>query len=115
MKIPFMYGTMVECVRASLTTDNIDTEAEFFSFSTNYLTQGTFSYSLEYSEQKFLPKYVELKILPSNTLEILYRLCFGQVMDIFVKNGRVTRPNLHVSICGEYEGEPSSIEWCNMI
>ena len=65
MKVPFMYGTIVECVRAALTADKIITEAEFFSFGTNYLTQGTFSYSREDSEQKFLPKYVELKILPS--------------------------------------------------
>ena len=67
MKIPFMYETIVECVRASLTTDKIATETEFFSFGTNDLTQGTFSYSREDSEQKFLPKYVELNILPSNT------------------------------------------------
>ena len=87
----------------------------FFSFGTNDLTQGTFSYSLEDSEQKFLPKYVELNILPSNPFEILDRPCVGQVMDIAVKKGRATRLNLHVCICGEYEGEPSSIELCNMI
>ena len=115
IKVPFMYGTMVECVRAALTADKIATEAEFFSFGTNDLTQGTFSYSREDCEQKFLPKYVELKILPANPFEVLDRPGVGQVMKIGVEKGRSTRPELQVGICGEHGGEPSSIEWCHMI
>jgi pyruvate,orthophosphate dikinase len=115
MKVPFMYGTMVECVRAALTADKIATEASFFSFGTNDLTQGTFSYSREDCEQKFLPKYVELKILPANPFEVLDRPGVGQVMKIAVEKGRQTRKDLIVGICGEHGGEPSSIEWCHMI
>ncbi|ELP91326.1 pyruvate, phosphate dikinase, putative [Entamoeba invadens IP1] len=115
IKVPFMYGTMVECVRAALTADKIATEAEFFSFGTNDLTQGTFSYSREDCENKFLPKYVELKILPANPFEILDRPGVGEVMKIGVERGRKTRPDLIVGICGEHGGEPSSIEWCHMI
>ena len=114
-KIPFMYGTMVECVRAALTADKIATEAQFFSFGTNDLTQGTFSYSREDSENKFIPKYVELKILPANPFEVLDRPGVGEVMRIAVEKGRKTRPELLVGICGEHGGEPSSIEWCHMI
>ncbi|GAB1221386.1 hypothetical protein ENUP19_0340G0030 [Entamoeba nuttalli] len=115
IKVPFMYGTMVECVRAALTADKIATEASFFSFGTNDLTQGTFSYSREDSENKFIPKYVELKILPANPFEILDRPGVGEVMRIAVTKGRQTRPELLVGICGEHGGEPSSIEWCHMI
>ena len=115
IKVPFMYGTMVECVRAGLTADKIATEAEFFSFGTNDLTQGTFSYSREDCENKFLPKYVDLKILPANPFEILDRPGVGEVMRIAVNKGRQTRPELIVGICGEHGGEPSSIEWCHLI
>ena len=113
--VPFKYGTMVECVRAALTAGKVAEVAEFFSFGTNDLTQGTFSYSREDAEQKFIPAYVEKKILPANPFEILDRPGVGRVMDIAVQEGRKTRPNLKVGICGEHGGEPSSIEWCHMI
>jgi len=113
--VPFKYGTMVECVRAALTASKVAEVAEFFSFGTNDLTQGTFSYSREDAEQKFIPAYVEKKILPANPFEILDRPGVGRVMDIAVQEGRKTRPNLKVGICGEHGGEPSSIEWCHMI
>eukprot|EP01105_Mastigella_eilhardi_P011755 TRINITY_DN26_c0_g1_i1.p1 TRINITY_DN26_c0_g1~~TRINITY_DN26_c0_g1_i1.p1 ORF type:complete len:899 (+),score=259.29 TRINITY_DN26_c0_g1_i1:121-2697(+) len=115
MKVPFMYGTMVECVRAALTASKIAEVAEFFSFGTNDLSQGTFSYSREDVENKFMPQYVDLKILPANPFEILDRPGVGRVMDIAVKEGRSTRKNLKCGICGEHGGEPSSIEWCHMI
>ena len=115
VKIPYMYGTMVECVRAALTAEKIASVAEFFSFGTNDLSQGTFSYSREDVELKFMPRYVELKILPANPFEILDRPGVGRVMDIAVSEGRKTRPNLKCGICGEHGGEPSSIEWCHMI
>jgi len=113
--VPFKYGTMVECVRAALTAGKVAEVAEFFSFGTNDLTQGTFSYSREDAEQKFIPAYVEKKILPANPFEILDRPGVGRVMHIAVEEGRKTRPNLKVGICGEHGGEPSSIEWCHLI
>jgi pyruvate,orthophosphate dikinase len=115
VKVPFMYGTMVECVRAAMTASKIASLAEFFSFGTNDLTQGTFSYSREDVEQKFIPKYTELKILPNNPFEVLDREGVGRVMDIAVREGRTTRPKLKVGICGEHGGEPLSIEWCHLI
>jgi pyruvate,orthophosphate dikinase len=115
IKVPFMYGTMIECVRACMTAAKIAKVAEFFSFGTNDLSQGTFSYSREDVEQKFIPAYIAKKILPANPFEILDREGVGRVMDIAVKEGRATRPNLKVGICGEHGGEPSSIEWCHII
>ncbi|KAH3758196.1 pyruvate, phosphate dikinase [Pelomyxa schiedti] len=115
MKIPFMYGTMVECVRAALTAAKVAEVAEFFSFGTNDLSQGTFSYSREDVENKFMPKYVDLKILPANPFEILDRPGVGRVMKIAVDEGRSTRKTLKCGICGEHGGEPSSIEWCHII
>eukprot|EP01106_Pelomyxa_sp_JSP_P007363 TRINITY_DN2211_c0_g1_i2.p2 TRINITY_DN2211_c0_g1~~TRINITY_DN2211_c0_g1_i2.p2 ORF type:complete len:318 (-),score=135.82 TRINITY_DN2211_c0_g1_i2:58-1011(-) len=115
MKVPYMYGTMVECVRAALTAAKVASVAEFFSFGTNDLSQGTFSYSREDVENKFMPKYVEYRILPANPFEILDRSGVGRVMDIAVKEGRTTRPKLKCGICGEHGGEPASIEWCHII
>ncbi len=115
IEVPFLYGTMVETVRACFTAGKIAEIAQFFSFGTNDLTQGTFSYSREDAENKFLPKYVESKILPANPFEILDRPGVGRAMDIGVREGRATRPDLKVGICGEHGGEPSSIEWCHII
>ena len=111
----FMYGTMVECVRAALTAGKVAEVAQFFSFGTNDLTQGTFSYSREDVEQKFIPQYLKYGILPANPFEKLDRAGVGRVMQIAVENGRKTRPNLKCGICGEHGGEPSSIEWCHII
>ena len=113
--IEYMYGSMVECVRAGLTAGELAKEAEFFSFGTNDLTQGTFSYSREDVEQKFMPTYVAEKILPANPFEILDRKGVGKVMSIAVGEARKTRPDIIVGICGEHGGEPSSIEWCHII
>jgi len=115
VEVPFLFGTMVETVRACLTAKKIAEVAQFFSFGTNDLTQGTFSYSREDAENKFLPKYVEGKILPANPFEILDREGVGRLMKIAVEEGRATRPDLKVGICGEHGGEPSSIEWCHII
>jgi pyruvate,orthophosphate dikinase len=115
IEVPFLFGTMVETVRACLTASKIAEVAQFFSFGTNDLTQGTFSYSREDAENKFLPKYVESKILPANPFEILDREGVGRLMKIAVEEGRKTRPDLKVGICGEHGGEPSSIEWCHII
>jgi pyruvate,orthophosphate dikinase len=115
VKVPFAYGTMVECVRAAMTAAKVATVAEFFSFGTNDLTQGTFSYSREDVENKFIPAYVEKKILAANPFEILDRDGVGRVMDIAVSEGRKTRPKLKVGVCGEHGGEPSSICFCHRI
>jgi len=115
LDVPYVYGTMVECVRAALTSTKIAEVAEFYSFGTNDLSQGTFSYSREDVENKFVPQYVELKILPANPFEILDRPGVGRVMKIAVDEGRQTRPKLKCGICGEHGGEPSSIEWCHII
>jgi len=115
VRVKFAYGTMVECVRAALTASKVAGLAEFFSFGTNDLTQGTFSYSREDVENKFIPAYVANKILPANPFEILDRDGVGRVMDIAVREGRSVRPNLKVGVCGEHGGEFSSICFCHRI
>jgi pyruvate,orthophosphate dikinase len=89
--------------------------AEFFSFGTNDLTQATFSFSREDAENKFLPLYNEMKILQDNPFEILDVKGVGQLMDLSVKWGRKTRPDLKVGICGEQGGQPDSIRFCHHV
>ncbi|HZQ08487.1 MAG TPA: putative PEP-binding protein, partial [Anaerolineae bacterium] len=89
--------------------------AEFFSFGTNDLTQTTLGVSRDDAERSFLQKYVDMKILPANPFQELDRAGVGQLMEMAVKAGRATRKDLEVGICGEHGGDPSSIEFCNMI
>jgi pyruvate,orthophosphate dikinase len=112
--IDFKFGTMIEVPRAALTADELATEAEFFSFGTNDLTQTTFGISRDDAEAKFLIQFVEEGILPTNPFQQLDREGVGKLIDMAVKLGRNTRPDLHVGICGEHGGDPKSIEFCHM-
>jgi len=107
-------GTMIEIPRAALTSDEIAQEAEFFCFGTNDLTQMTFGFSRD-DAGKFLPSYYQTKIFESDPFARLDTNGVGKLMDMSVKLGRATRPNLHVGICGEHGGDPSSIEFCHKI
>ncbi|MGQ9688763.1 MAG: pyruvate, phosphate dikinase [Desulfobaccales bacterium] len=115
VKIPYKFGTMIEIARACLRAGRIATVAEFFSFGTNDLTQGTFSFSREDAENKFLPIYNTEKILLHNPFEILDELGVGRLMQIAVTEGRQTRPDLKIGICGEHGGQPQAIEFCHRI
>jgi pyruvate,orthophosphate dikinase len=113
--VPYKFGTMIEVVRACMRAGKLAEMAEFFSFGTNDLTQGTFSFSREDAENKFLPLYNQLRILQDNPFEILDRKGVGRLMAIAVEWGRKSRPELEVGICGEHGGEPRSIEFCHSI
>ncbi|MGI5835143.1 MAG: pyruvate, phosphate dikinase [Chloroflexota bacterium] len=111
----YKVGTMIEIPRAALTADEIAKEAQFFSFGTNDLTQTTFGYSRDDAEGKFLLQYVTRKILPVNPFQTLDRDGVGKLIKMAVELGRASRPDLEVGICGEHGGDPSSIEFCNMV
>jgi pyruvate,orthophosphate dikinase len=113
--LKYRIGTMMEVVRSCLVADRIAQFAEFFSFGTNDLTQGTFSFSREDAEAKFIPKYLDEKLLPFSPFETIDRDGVGRLMAIAVESGRKTRPDLKVGICGEHGGDPNSIEWCHLI
>jgi pyruvate,orthophosphate dikinase len=113
VSVDYKFGTMIEAVRAALTADKIAAVAEFFSFGTNDLTQGTFSFSREDAENKFLPRYMSEGVLKDNPFEILDQEGVGKLIKWAVENGRKTRKDLKVGICGEHGGEPSSIEFCH--
>jgi pyruvate, orthophosphate dikinase len=113
-KIDYLVGTMIEIPRAALIADEIAKSAEFFSFGTNDLTQMTFGYSRD-DAGKFLPVYLEKKILENDPFQVLDQEGVGQLMKIAVKKGRKTRKNLKIGICGEHGGEPSSVEFCNTL
>lgn len=108
-EVDYSFGTMIEIPRAALTADEIATEAEFFSFGTNDLTQMTFGYSRDDAEGKFLHKYLESKILKDNPFESLDQVGVGQLVIMAVEKGKSTNPNLKLGICGEHGGDPSSI------
>ncbi|HZQ97256.1 MAG TPA: pyruvate, phosphate dikinase [Chloroflexota bacterium] len=113
--LSYKFGTMIEIPRAALTAGEIAEYAEFFSFGTNDLTQTTFGISRDDAEGKFLLQYVERKILPVNPFQALDRNGVGRLMRIAVEDGRKTRPDLEVGICGEHGGEPSSVEFCHQL
>jgi pyruvate,orthophosphate dikinase len=115
VKFKYKFGTMVEIPRAAVTAAEIATHAQFFSFGTNDLTQMTFGYSRDDAERNFLVTYVEQGILPKNPFQTLDRDGVGMLMKWAVDEGRKTRPNLEVGICGEHGGDPDSIEWCHII
>jgi len=114
-KVDFKFGTMIEVPRAALTADEMATVAEFFSFGTNDLTQTTFGISRDDAEAKFLIQFVEAGILPNNPFQQLDRKGVGKLIKMAVEDGRATRPDLHVGICGEHGGDPSSIEFCHQV
>jgi pyruvate,orthophosphate dikinase len=115
VRVPYKFGTMIEIPRAALTAGEIATEAEFFSFGTNDLTQMTFGYSRDDAERHFIVKYLERKILPRNPFETIDEDGVGRLMAIAVKEGRKTRPKLEVGICGEHGGDPDSIHLCHRL
>ncbi len=110
--VSFKFGTMIEVVRACMRAENLAEEAEFFSFGTNDLTQATFSFSREDAENKFLPLYNNSGILQDNPFEVLDVKGVGKLMKLAVEWGRSVRPDMHVGICGEHGGHPSSIAFC---
>lgn len=112
--VKYLVGTMIEIPRAALTADLIAQRAEFFSFGTNDLTQMTFGYSRD-DANKFLPIYLEKRILAVDPFEVLDQEGVGQLVKMGTDKGRSTKPNLKVGICGEHGGEPSSIEFCHGI
>ncbi len=113
-KLDYKFGTMIEIPRAALTADQIATEAEFFSFGTNDLTQMTFGFSRDDSD-RFLKPYVEDKILPGDPFESIDTEGVGQLMETAVKKGRSVKKDLKMGICGEHGGEVASINFCHQI
>ena len=114
MKMKYLVGTMIEIPRAALTADQIATEAEFFSFGTNDLTQMTFGFSRD-DAGKFLGAYYDKKIYESDPFAKLDQTGVGKLVDMACKMGRATRPELHLGICGEHGGDPSSVEFCHKV
>jgi pyruvate,orthophosphate dikinase len=115
VEVDYKFGTMIEIPRAAVTSGEIAEVAQFFSFGTNDLTQMTFGYSRDDAERNFLLKYVEDGILPVNPFQTIDRAGVGRLMDICVEEGRKSRSDLEVGICGEHGGDPDSIEWCHLI
>jgi pyruvate,orthophosphate dikinase len=115
VSVDYKFGTMIEIPRAAVTAAEIAKLAEFFSFGTNDLTQMTFGYSRDDAERNFLVTYVEQEILPKNPFQTIDRDGVGVLMKWAVEEGRKTRPELEVGICGEHGGDPDSIEWCHLI
>ncbi|MBE6255012.1 MAG: pyruvate, phosphate dikinase [Prevotella sp.] len=114
VKVDFEIGTMIEIPRAALTADRIATEAEYFSFGTNDLTQMTFGYSRD-DIASFLPAYLDKKILKVDPFQVLDQNGVGQLVKMAVEKGRKVRPTLRCGICGEHGGEPSSVKFCAKI
>ncbi len=114
IEVEYTVGTMIELPRAAITADEIAEVAQFFSFGTNDLTQTTFGFSRD-DVAKFLPKYLELKILKDDPFQVLDQRGVGELVKIGVQKGRSTRPDLKVGICGEHGGEPESVKFCHRI
>jgi pyruvate,orthophosphate dikinase len=115
VQFEYKFGTMIEIPRAAVTAAEVAGLAQFFSFGTNDLTQMTFGYSRDDAERNFLVTYVEQGILPVNPFQTLDRDGVGKLMQWAVTEGRKSRPDLEVGICGEHGGDPDSIEWCHLI
>jgi pyruvate,orthophosphate dikinase len=113
IEITFKFGAMIEVPRAALTADQMATEAEFFSFGTNDLTQTTFGISRDDAEAKFLIDYTEKGILPENPFRHLDPDGVSRLIEMTVERGRSTRPAMPMGICGEHGGDPASIAFCH--
>ena len=113
-KIPYLYGTMIEIPRAALKANSLAMEADFFSFGTNDLTQMSFGFSRD-DIGGFLPKYLDLKLLPSDPFQTIDQSGVGELIKIGVERGRITKPNLKIGICGEHGGDPESVVFCHKI
>ena len=112
--LKYQVGTMIEIPRAALTADEIATEADFFCFGTNDLTQMTFGFSRD-DAGKFLEAYYDTKIFENDPFARLDQAGVGKLMDLSIKLGKPVNPNLHVGICGEHGGDPQSVEFCHKI
>ncbi|MCF0137354.1 MAG: pyruvate, phosphate dikinase, partial [Oscillospiraceae bacterium] len=110
----YLVGTMIEIPRAALTADKVAEEAEFFSFGTNDLTQMTFGFSRD-DAGKFLGAYYDKKIYENDPFAKLDQTGVGKLVDMACRLGRATRPELHLGICGEHGGDPSSVEFCHRV
>ena len=115
IKVEYKFGTMIEIPRAALTADEVAEYAEFFSFGTNDLTQMTFGYSRDDAEGKFLNRYVEQKILPSNPFETLDTKGVGQLIEMSMEKGKSVNSSLVGGVCGEHGGDPDSVKFCHRI
>ena len=113
-RLKYKVGTMIEIPRAALTADEIAREAEFFSFGTNDLTQMTFGFSRD-DAGKFLSSYYERKIYENDPFAKLDQTGVGKLIKMAVKLGRETRPDIHMGICGEHGGEPTSVAFCHRV
>ena len=114
VEMKYLVGTMIEIPRAALTADEIAKEAQFFSFGTNDLTQMTFGFSRD-DAGKFLSAYYDTKIYESDPFARLDQTGVGQLVEMAAKKGRSVRPDLHLGICGEHGGDPSSVEFCHKV
>ena len=112
--LKYEVGTMIEIPRAALTADEIAKEADFFCFGTNDLTQMTFGFSRD-DAGKFLNAYYDTKIFENDPFAKLDQTGVGKLMEMTLKLGRPANPNLHVGICGEHGGDPTSVEFCHKI
>ena len=114
VKINYLYGTMIEIPRAAILADKMAETAQFFSFGTNDLTQMTYGFSRD-DIGSFMPDYLNNKIIPNDPFQTLDVTSVGHLIEIGVKGGRSTNPNLKVGICGEHGGDPASVEFCHLI
>ena len=112
--LKYEVGTMIEMPRAALTADEIAKEAEFFCFGTNDLTQMTYGFSRD-DAGKFLNAYYDAKIFENDPFAKLDQTGVGKLMEMAIKLGKATRPDMHIGICGEHGGDPSSVEFCHKI
>ncbi|MBQ8780135.1 MAG: pyruvate, phosphate dikinase, partial [Oscillospiraceae bacterium] len=112
--LKYEVGTMIEIPRAALTADDIAKEADFFCFGTNDLTQMTFGFSRD-DAGKFLDAYYDTKIFENDPFAKLDQTGVGKLMDMAIKLGKPVNPNLHIGICGEHGGDPTSVEFCHKI
>ena len=114
INLEYEVGTMIEIPRAALTADDIASEAEFFCFGTNDLTQMTYGFSRD-DAGKFLDAYYDAKIFENDPFAKLDQTGVGQLMEMAIEKGKKVRPSLHCGICGEHGGDPSSVEFCHKI
>jgi pyruvate,orthophosphate dikinase len=111
--VNYRIGTMIELPRACVVAGALAETAEFFSFGTNDLTQTTFGYSRDDADTTFIPQYIAKKILKESPFQVLDRVGVGALMRIGIAQGRATRPDLKIGICGEHGGDPSSVMFCD--